>query len=82
MGDLGLIPGWGRSPEEGNSYPLKYSGLEKSMDCMYSPWGHKESDATEQLSLGLGQRLPWSPGTTEPCSGCQLRASGNLLLSV
>ena len=32
-GDLGLIPGLGRSPGEGNSYPLQYSGLENSMDC-------------------------------------------------
>ena len=28
-GDLGLIPGWGRSPGEGNDYPLQYSCLEK-----------------------------------------------------
>ena len=27
-GDLGLIPGLGRSPGEGNGYPLQYSGLE------------------------------------------------------
>ena len=33
-GDLGSIPGLGRSPEEGNSYPLQYSGLENSMDCI------------------------------------------------
>ena len=33
-GDLGLIPGLGRSPGEGNGYPLRYSGLENSMDCM------------------------------------------------
>ena len=32
VGDLGLIPGLGRSPGEGNSYPLQYSGLEKSTD--------------------------------------------------
>ena len=32
-GDLGLIPGLGRSPREGNGYPLQYSGLENSMDC-------------------------------------------------
>ena len=32
-GDLGLIPGLGRSPGEGNNYPLQYSGLENSMDC-------------------------------------------------
>ena len=31
-GDLGLIPGLGRSPGEGNDYPLQYSGLENSMD--------------------------------------------------
>ena len=33
-GDLGSIPGLGRSPGEGNSYPLQYSGLEDSMDCV------------------------------------------------
>ena len=33
-GDLGLIPGLGRSPGEGNSYPLQYTGLEDSMDCI------------------------------------------------
>ena len=32
-GDLGLIPGLGRSPGEGKSYPLQYFGLENSMDC-------------------------------------------------
>ena len=30
--DLGSIPGWGRSPGEGNGYPLQYSCLENSMD--------------------------------------------------
>ena len=34
MGDPGSIPGWGRSPGEGKSYPLQYSGLENSMDCI------------------------------------------------
>ena len=33
-GDLGLIPGLERSPREGNSYPLQYSGLENSVDCI------------------------------------------------
>ena len=33
-GDLGSIPGLGRSPGEGNSYLLQYSGLENSMDCI------------------------------------------------
>ena len=33
-GVLGLIPGLGRSSEEGKGYPLQYSGLENSMDCI------------------------------------------------
>ena len=32
-GDLGLIPGLGRSPGRGEGYPFHYSGLENSMDC-------------------------------------------------
>ena len=48
-GDLGLIPALGRSPGEGNSYPLQYSGLENSME--YSPLGFKEWDMAERLSL-------------------------------
>jgi len=32
VGDLGLIPGLGGSPGEGNDYPLQYSGLENSMN--------------------------------------------------
>ena len=51
-GDLGSIPGLGRSPEEGNGYPLQYSGLENSMDCIVHG-GHKKLDATEQSSLSL-----------------------------
>ena len=47
-GDLGLIPGFGRSPGEEEGYPLQYFSLENSVD---SPWGCKESDRTEQLSL-------------------------------
>ena len=33
MGDLGSIPGLERSPGEGKGYPLRYSGLENSLDC-------------------------------------------------
>ena len=33
-GDPGLIPGLGRCPGEGKGYPLQYSGLENSMDCI------------------------------------------------
>ena len=34
VGDLGLIPGLGRCPGEGNSYLLQHSGLENFMDCI------------------------------------------------
>ena len=33
-GDLGLLPGLGRSPGEGKGYPLQCSSLENPMDCM------------------------------------------------
>ena len=60
MGDLGSTPGLGRALGEGNGYPLQYSGLENSMDCMYSPRGRKESDTAERDSLHfdvvLGQK--------------------------
>ena len=49
VGDLGSIPGLGRSPGEGKGYPLQYSGLENSMDCIV--YGVAESDTTERLSL-------------------------------
>ena len=32
--NLGSIPGFGRSPGVGKGYPLQYSGLENSMDCI------------------------------------------------
>ncbi|KAI4539504.1 hypothetical protein MG293_010896 [Ovis ammon polii] len=51
VGDLGSIPGLGRSPGEQKGYPLQYSGLENSMD--YSPWGRKQLDTTERLSLSV-----------------------------
>ena len=34
VGDLGLIPGLGRSPGEWEGYLLQYSGLENSMNCI------------------------------------------------
>ena len=51
-GNLGLIPGSGRSPGEGNGNPFEYSCLENPMDggawwATYSPRGRKELDTTE-----------------------------------
>ena len=48
-GDLGSIPGLGRSPGEGKGYPVQYSGLENFMDCIVHGGG--ESDTTERLLL-------------------------------
>ena len=45
-GDLGLIPGLGRSPGEGKGYPLQYSGPENSMDCV----AHGVAKSRTQLS--------------------------------
>ena len=49
VGDLGSIPGLGRSPGEGNRYPLQYSGLENSTVCVVHAVA--EWDRTERLSL-------------------------------
>ena len=50
-GDSSSIPGLGRLTGEGKGYPLQYSGLENSMDCIIR--GITESDTTEHLSLSL-----------------------------
>ena len=55
MGDIGSIPGLRRSPGGGNSNPLQYSCLDNPMDrgaCgLQSPWGCKESDTSEPVSM-------------------------------
>ena len=54
MGNLGLIPGWRRSPGEGNGNPLQHSCLQNPHGQRslvgYRPCSHKESDTTERLS--------------------------------
>ena len=45
-GDLGSIPGLGRSPREGKSYPLQYSSLQNSVDCI----GHGVTKSQTRLS--------------------------------
>ena len=51
VGDVGSIPGLGRSLGGGNDYPLQYSYLENPHGqrslAGYSPWGRKDSDMTE-----------------------------------
>ena len=56
-----LSLGWEDSPGGGHGYPLKYSCLENPHGqrslASCSPWGHKESDTTEHLSMA---RHSWS----------------------
>ena len=56
-GDLCLIPGLGRSLGGGHGNPLQYSCLDNPHGqrrlAGYSPWGGKESDMTEQLSIAM-----------------------------
>ena len=51
VGDLGSIPGLGRSLGGGQGNPLQYSGLEnphgQRSQAGYRPWGRKELDMTE-----------------------------------
>ena len=51
-GDPGLIPGSGRSPEEGNGYPLQYSCLENAIDrgAWWAPGGPWVAKSQTQLS--------------------------------
>ena len=60
VGGLGSIPGLGRSPGEGKGYPFQYFQdsriptpvfWPREFHGLYSPWGRKESDMTEPLSL-------------------------------
>ena len=64
-GRWGLIPGSGRSSGEGKGYPFQYSCHgefhgPKSL-IGYSPWGYKESDMTESLSLSVKKEKKKKP---------------------
>ena len=57
MRDVGLIPGWGRSPAGGNDNQLQYSFLKNSMDrgaLQATVHGVVESDMTKKLSMQFG----------------------------
>ena len=59
-GDLGLIPGLGRSPGDEKGYPLQCSGLENSLDCII----HGVTKSRTQLSLSHTEQIeaPGLPG--------------------
>ena len=67
-GNLGLIPGLGRSTGGGNGNPLQYSGLENSVDrgaWRATACGVAESDTTEQLSTAQAKRSAQRHGPSE-----------------
>ena len=65
-GDLGLIPGLGRSPGEGKGYPLQYSGLENSMDCIVQGVTKSQtqlSDFHNICTMGMQEAGEWKKET-------------------
>ena len=73
-GDLGLIPGLGRSPTEGKGYPLQYSGLENSMDCIPVALLFPRT-----LFLSLESRLGFDRSSFHFSLSCIGEGKGNLL---
>ena len=82
VGHLGSVPGLGRSPGEGKGYPLQYSGLENSMDCIVhrvaksqtraacwagAPWGGERGSCV--LQVCVLPRGSWVPGLDNPGRG-------------
>ena len=53
VGDVGSIPGLGRSPGEGKGYPLQYSGLENSKDCIVHGVAKSWTQLSDFHSLSL-----------------------------
>ena len=75
-GDLGLVPGLGRSPGEGKGYPLQYSGLEDSMDCIVHGVAKVRHDwATFTFSNARDAVLVPGRGTKMPHAAEQLSLS-------
>ena len=69
-GDLGSIPGLGRSPGEGKGYTLQYSGLENTTDCIV----HGVTKSWTWLSLSLG----FLCGSTSKESACTAGDLGSI----
>ena len=66
-GDLGSIPGLGRSPKEGKGYIIQYCGLENFMDCTV----HAVAKSRTQLRdfhFHFQCQAHWKPLTDKICS--------------
>ena len=82
-GDLGSIPGWGRSPGEGNGNPLQYSCLENPMDrAAWQATAHGVAKSRTRLSgftilyvppihaQGLDTYCTWVGGVPQSLPSC------------
>ena len=74
MGGLGSIPELGRPPGEGNGYPLKYSGLENSMESIV----HGVTKSQTQLS-NFHFPIAWKLLESKALSPCEERKRGIFL---
>ena len=88
VGDLGPISVLGRLPGGGHGYPLQYSCLENSHGWRslagYSPWGRKELDTTEKLSVPTctHTHVHWWTLRLFPCIGyCKYAAKSFLWIN-
>ena len=64
--DVGWIPGWGRSPGEGNGYPVQYSCLENPLD-REAHGVTKESDMTQLLNNSNNRQIRPERALGEVC---------------
>ena len=72
VGGLGSIAGLGRSPGEGKGYPLQYSGLENSMDCIVHRSQRVGRDwVTFTFTFCLGMGFPGGASGKEPTCQCR-----------
>ena len=69
-GDLGLIPGLGRPPGEGNNYLLEFSGLENSMGCIVHGLTRSQTQLSNVHFHGMWRLNSLTRDQTHvPCSG-------------
>ena len=79
IGDLGSIPGLGRSRRGGKGYPLQYSGLENSLDCIVHGVAKSRTRLSDShFTFFSKNKQPASPGSCSqpgshlhtPCLSC------------
>ena len=58
-GDMGLIPGLGRSPGKGKGYPFQYSGLENSMDYIVHGVAKSRTQLSDFHLLDQSWQVTW-----------------------